>query len=140
MLKQFSSKWFEYLLWFISALLFIVGISTENPKTIITFTLASLASVLANLWLKNDLCKVSYDKSWIHITKGRKEIQIPLEKAAWISELPGGGISICFMGFKGSTIFGDKIVFIQSTYTQSVRELVSTAAERGVTIEHIRPW
>jgi hypothetical protein len=140
MKNRLFTNGFEYLLWFLSILFFVIGISSGIPKTAVTFSAISIAFVIVNIWIKNNLSRISYDQRWIYITKARKEIRLPLEKKEWISELPGGGIGICFMGFRGSTIFGEKIVFARNTYTQPVRDLIKTAEAKGHKIEHFRAW
>jgi hypothetical protein len=137
--KLFTNR-FEYLLWFMSITFFVVGISSGSTKLTITFSAISIAIVIANIWMKNIVAKTSFDYRWLYITKAGKEIKLPLEKIEWISELPGMGISICFLGFKGSTIYGEKIVFVINNLTQSIRELIDIAEAGGHTIKYIRPW
>ena len=119
------------------ALLFLI---TGIFISIAQFSIIGLILLIVALWIYNSISSVDFDSQRVFITKKGKSIEVPLHKVEWISELNGrGGMSLCFLGFKSSTILGSRVMFLGLPFRQSIDLFVETAKNQGVEIKVNRP-
>ena len=131
-MKQSLSENRWILLFVAGAILFLIGgIRIGVPQ----LAVAGILLLAGMLWLQTNLSSVDFDPYSIHITHKGKTISLPLHKVEWISEVRGGTMSLCFLGFKSPTIFGARVVFLTFPFRRSVDDLVETTRRQGVEIK-----
>jgi hypothetical protein len=118
----------------IAIVFIIVGVNSD----ILPFVIFALILLAGALWVKANLASVDFNTQWLFVEKQGERISVPLDKVDYITELTGQNMSICFLGFKSPTIFGDRVMFFGFPYRKSVDQVVKIAKDKGFEIRVIR--